>query len=211
MSDVPPQSPYGSAPPPPPGGSSGYPPPPPPGAYPPPPPGYQQPGGYYPPAAGAGSQWGVLAEWPPRALGFVIDGAVGAVLVIAGLILGAILSIASHNLLVLGYAVGWLASLAWSVLVAVQIGQTGTSPGMRVAGVRCISKTTGAPIGVGMSILRTLVHAGLYFLCVVPYIVDMLFPLWDPEKQTLADKIVGTVVVNAPKQRFSVQPTAGSY
>jgi uncharacterized RDD family membrane protein YckC len=29
----------------------------------------------------------------------------------------------------------------------------------------------------------------------VPWIVDMLFPIWDPMNQTLHDKVSGTVVV----------------
>jgi uncharacterized RDD family membrane protein YckC len=34
--------------------------------------------------------------------------------------------------------------------------------------------------------------------------IGWLFPLWDAKKQTLADKIMGTVVVTAPKQGFSI-------
>jgi hypothetical protein len=40
----------------------------------------------------------------------------------------------------------------------------------------------------------------------VPFIVDMLFPLWDVKRQTLADKIMGTVVLKVPVQGFSLTP-----
>lgn len=29
--------------------------------------------------------------------------------------------------------------------------------------------------------------------------IGYLFPLWDPKRQTIADKIMKTVVINAPK------------
>ena len=34
--------------------------------------------------------------------------------------------------------------------------------------------------------------AAFFFL---PWIIDMLFPLWDPKNQTLHDKVTRTVVV----------------
>jgi hypothetical protein len=34
--------------------------------------------------------------------------------------------------------------------------------------------------------------------------------LWDAQKQTLADKIVGTVVITAPAQPFSIAPPTTS-
>jgi hypothetical protein len=40
----------------------------------------------------------------------------------------------------------------------------------------------------------------------VPFIIDMLFPLWDSQRQTLADKIMGTVVLKVPPGRFSLTP-----
>jgi hypothetical protein len=34
----------------------------------------------------------------------------------------------------------------------------------------------------------------------------MLFPLWDKDKQTLADKIMKSYVIVVPKQPFSITP-----
>jgi uncharacterized RDD family membrane protein YckC len=32
----------------------------------------------------------------------------------------------------------------------------------------------------------------------LPGLIDVLFPLWDPKRQTLHDKAVGSVVVKVP-------------
>ena len=203
MSDVPPQppyDPYGQQPPPPGGGygppPGNYPPPgsyPPPGGYPPPPPqggyqGYGPPPGYGPPAGGSGT----LAEWPQRALGYLIDLAPILILDFVSFILpGALRLLVSF------------VGLGWAIFLAVQLGQTGATPGMRVVGLRAISKTTGQPIGAGMGVLRALAHIVDSIICLIGW----LFPLWDKDKQTIADKIVGTVVVTAPKQAYSLTPT----
>lgn len=231
MSDVPPQSPSGWPPPgggydpPPPPGSyppppppSGYPPPPPggyqqpPGGYqPPPPPGYPPPGGYGQPPSGAygappptGSQWGTLAEWPQRAIGYLIDIGLTIGAVVAVVIVGLILSTISSALGLILYVIGYVGIAVVSIWFSVQVGQTGASPGMRIAGLRCVSKNTGQPIGGGMGFVRSLAHIVDNLICYIGW----LFPLWDPQKQTIADKIVGTVVVNAPKQPFSIAPPA---
>jgi uncharacterized RDD family membrane protein YckC len=146
-----------------------------------------------------------LAEWPQRALGWLVDWGIGAagfvVLFIVALILGAI----SNALFVLVYLVAALASLAWIVFVSVQVGQTGQSPGMRLIGLKCISKTTGQPIGAGMGVVRWIAHIVDSLICYIGW----LFPLWDAEKQTIADKLLGTVVITVPKQNFSIQPEGG--
>ncbi len=136
---------------------------------------------------------GTLAEWGPRALGYLIDLVPIIVLDILSFVMPSILKVLV-SLLLLGY----------SIYLAIQLGQTGSTPGMRVIGLRAISKTTGQPIGTGMAILRALAH----FVDTIICFVGWLFPLWDRDKQTIADKIVGTVVVTAPKQPFSITPPA---
>ncbi len=69
-------------------------------------------------------------------------------------------------------------------------GRTGRSVGKQVLGIRLVSTTTGEPIGGGMAFLRDIAHTLDGFLY-----VGYLWPLWDPQKQTFADKIVSTVVV----------------
>jgi uncharacterized RDD family membrane protein YckC len=205
--------PGGYTPPPPPGvytpPPGGYPPPPPPGGYAPPPGGYAPPsaGGFGSPQAGA-----PLAEWPQRAVGLLIDWGIGIGIGVVAGIIAAIVGVASDALFVLFRILGGLVSLGWAVWLAVQIGQTGQSPGMRVAGLKAIRKDTGAPLGVGMAVVRWLSHLVFWILCFIPELLNFLWPLWDSEKQMLSDKVVNAVVIVVPKQSFSLQPpTQQSY
>jgi uncharacterized RDD family membrane protein YckC len=236
VSEVPPESPYGSPPPPPGGGyvppppppGGGYPPPPPPpgggyappppppGGYPPPPPppggGYGAPpppgGGYQQgpyPYQGGGDQWQgpALAEWPQRALAYLIDFlAPSVVWIIVAVIFGAI----SSTLGVLIYVLGGIALLGYAIWILIQQGQTGQTPGKRLVGLKVIKKDTGQVIGVGLSIGRYFAHLVDSLICYIGW----LFPLWDANKQTIADKICNTVVITVPPQPFSLTPPAGS-
>jgi uncharacterized RDD family membrane protein YckC len=50
-------------------------------------------------------------------------------------------------------------------------------------------------IPMGTAVLRLLCTVGLQFVPVVGGFLDLLWPLWDKERQTLHDKAVGTYVV----------------
>lgn len=43
--------------------------------------------------------------------------------------------------------------------------------------------------------LRELVYIVAYAACGIVWIVAVLFPLWDPKRQTLVDKLIKTVAV----------------
>ncbi len=136
-------------------------------------------------AGGAGNLPGPLAEWPQRALGGLIDfvgpGIVVGILNAAGsAALGALLS---------------LASLGWAIYNAYLNGTTGQSIGKKVVGLKVVGEQTGQPIGAGMGIARWIAHIVDVIICYVGF----LFPLWDSKKQTIADKIVKSVVVVVPK------------
>jgi uncharacterized RDD family membrane protein YckC len=86
----------------------------------------------------------------------------------------------------------WLIALGITIYNRwIQAGSTGQSWGKKVVGLRLIGVQTGQPIGAGMAFLRDLCHIVDSIICYVGY----LFPLWDSKRQTLADKIVSTVVV----------------
>ena len=85
-----------------------------------------------------------------------------------------------------------LASLAWVAYNRWMIaGKTGQSLGKRMTKIRLIGEQTNTPIGAKNAFIRDLVHI-LDALTVVGY----LWPLWDDKKQTFADKIMKTIVVN---------------
>jgi uncharacterized RDD family membrane protein YckC len=173
----------------------------------------QAPTGYQPgppsptsqfPAGGYGSSQPPYASWLTRVGSYVIDAlpawvllAIGAALVGHGG-LGAGIGIIFYLA-----ALGWIGYNRWY-----RAGTTGQSLGKSTTGVRLINEQTGAPIGAGMAFLRDLAHFVDAIICYVGF----LFPLWDSKRQTLADKIVGTVVVPngaVPPQGYQQQPPQG--
>lgn len=74
-------------------------------------------------------------------------------------------------------------------------GRTGYTWGKGLMGVRLVSETTGEPIGGWQSFVRQLVH----ILDSLPCYLGFLAPLWDPKRRTWADRMLGTVVVDQPK------------
>lgn len=72
-------------------------------------------------------------------------------------------------------------------------GRTGQTVGKRALGLKVVDTHTGAPIGVGRAI-------GRYFakiISAIPCFLGYFWMLWDPNKQTWHDKIVGSYVIAA--------------
>jgi uncharacterized RDD family membrane protein YckC len=195
---------YGS---PPPAGGYGSPPPPPPGGYTQQPGGYDQsagygqpggfgqpgpygqPGAYGQPAGGYGapqggyvSQAGNYSSWLYRVGAYLID------IVPVWILIG--IGVASHNSAV--YFIFVLAGIAVTAYNRwYQAGKTGQSWGKRALNMSLIGEQTGQPIGPGKAFLRDICHIVDSIICYVGF----LFPLWDAKRQTLADKIMQTVVI----------------
>lgn len=169
---------YGTPPPPP-----GYGTPPPPPAYGAPPPAYgapppygQQPYGQQP--YGAPMAGGVqYASWGVRVVAALID---GAILLGVSLIVGAV----SRQL-------GQLAQLGVEVYFAYLVGTKGQSPGKQVMKIKIVRDADGQYLGFGTAVLRWIAH----ILDALSLFIGFLWPLWDPKRQTFADKIVGSVPI----------------
>jgi len=88
-----------------------------------------------------------------------------------------------------GSALGVLVSAAYFTLL--DGGPRGQTLGKRALGIRVVGFDTGGPIGYARGFLRWigLVVSG-WLLC-----IGYLWMLWDPEKQTWADKFASDVVV----------------
>jgi uncharacterized RDD family membrane protein YckC len=169
-----------------------------------------------PPASRFGGPWGPLAGWGTRVLAMIVDSLlslvglipyiVGVVLVVAGLPdsssyetpAGPSAEETNTGLVIAGVVLAIIGILA---MLAIQIwnrafkqGRTGQSVGKKVMGIKLVDEHTGQPIGAGMSFVRDIAHAldGFVYL-------GYLWPLWDDKRQTFADKILGTVVVETPK------------
>ena len=89
-----------------------------------------------------------------------------------------------------------LAALAWQIYNRWIVGgRTGQSLGRRVTHTSLVSELTGQPVGALNAFLRDLLHILDSF-----FYVGFLWPLWDERRQTFADKIMKTVVVEgAPR------------
>ncbi len=85
----------------------------------------------------------------------------------------------------------YLAFLAYVIYNRWILGGQGQSIGKKVLGMTLLSEETGQPIGTLNAFLRDICHIVDSIICYVGY----LFPLWDPKRQTIADKIMKTVVV----------------
>lgn len=152
--------------------------------------------GYGAPAAYAGPE---LAHWGLRVGASMVDGLVMNIPLGIGyaVFLGGIGVDAAGNArtpsgsAALLLFLGSLLSLGlWIWNRGVQQGGTGQSVGKRMLGIRLLREDTGRPMGAGMALARDLVHIvdGVFYL-------GYLWPLWDPKKQTFADKLLTTVVV----------------
>ncbi len=168
-----------------------------------------QPGpwGPLPPWAPGGS-WSPLlrqdyASWARRVAGAAIDAApswIAAVVLVAGYLptyrgfFHGDLTVPPRSWLVLVGTLLYVGAFALMVYNEVFLaGRTGQSLGKRVMKTWLVSRATGRPIGALNAFLRHLLHV----LDSAGY-VGYLWPLWDEERQTLADKIAETVVVRTP-------------
>jgi len=76
-------------------------------------------------------------------------------------------------------------------------GVHGQTVGKRLLGIRVVDVDTGEPVGLARGLARYGVVALLSMALVVPEIIDGLWPLRDPRRQSWHDKVARTLVVNA--------------
>jgi uncharacterized RDD family membrane protein YckC len=85
-----------------------------------------------------------------------------------------------------------------TVLLGSSWGQT---IGMKLVGIRVVKAADGSQIDYGKAFVRSIVAAAFGALQVVTVVLglvallDLLWPLWDKQNQTLHDKAAGTVVI----------------
>ena len=69
-------------------------------------------------------------------------------------------------------------------------GTTGQTLGKKAMNIAVLDATTARPIGPGMTFVRQIAHVLDFMPCLLGY----LWPVWDSEKRTFADMIIGTRV-----------------
>ncbi len=163
------------------------------------PPAYGQQAGYGQPAYGVPANY---AHWGKRVGSYIIDGLIIAVAQIPYYIGSAMQSSATADgedaspVALALIAIGLILAIGvWIWNICIKQGKTGYSIGKGVLGIKLIKEETGQPIGAGMSFVRQIVH----ILDAIPCYLGFLWPLWDSKRQTFADKILGTVVIDQPK------------
>jgi uncharacterized RDD family membrane protein YckC len=150
----------------------------------------EAPGGAARPQPPARYGFPLLATYGQRVGGFLIDigipGGLLAVVLIAAL--------ASRNVVVIGLvypgaAIVGLAFLMWNS--GYRQGRSGQSLGKSVLGTRLVGMRSGEPVGFSRAFGRQIAH----LLNGIPLGVGYLWPLWDEQRQTFADKVCSTLVV----------------
>lgn len=97
--------------------------------------------------------------------------------------------------IILGLISGVLALAYFIWNYCLKQGKTGYTIGKGIMGIKLVKAETGQPIGAGMSFVRYLAH----ILDGIPCYIGYLWPLWDAQRQTFADKVIGTYVIDQPK------------
>jgi uncharacterized RDD family membrane protein YckC len=148
---------------------------------------------------GAVPAGGQLAEWPQRVVAWLIDAVCIFVLYIAVFILAAIFGAISDALGAIVFILGYLGAIVLQFWFAYLNGVKGQSPGKAVTGLKVVSEADGSLIGGGTGIVRAIAHFLDGIVCGLGY----LLPLFDEKKQTIADKVMKTVVLaNQEKKPF---------
>ena len=127
------------------------------------------------------------ALWPKRVLSYLID---FAILIPAYVVYFVGLAIGDAFGLLIAFVglIGMIGIAVWNICL--KQGSTGQTVGKGVIGTKLIGEETGQPIGALMAFVRQLAHI-LDGFCFIGY----LWPLWDDKRQTFADKIMKTIVV----------------
>ena len=158
------------------------------------------------PFAGAEPTIPPYASWGQRFAAILVDGFILAIPFFAAIVIAVLLAAGSDpaqdedisDAWAIAIFAGWAMSIVapivyYTVLHGRPRGQT---VGKRLLGIRVVGEDFN-PIGYGRAFGRVLISTVFWFLCYVPGIVDVLWPLWDEKKQALHDKVVNTVVVRA--------------
>jgi uncharacterized RDD family membrane protein YckC len=173
-----------------------------------------QPGSYYPPGStppprtGWGSSYpgGPPGATPPyagywsRVGGAVIDAIIISVVSLIYLVPAHAFSThRAANGHVAGIARGGaiVVIIIGALYAAFLIGLRGQTLGMMAMRIKAVDANSGELIGFGKALGRDLLERLFSILFVIPLIIDLLFPLWDPRHQTLHDKAVNSVVIRA--------------
>jgi uncharacterized RDD family membrane protein YckC len=134
----------------------------------------------------------VLATYGQRVAGFLID--VGLPTGLFAMALIAALRTRDWTVVLVVHPLATSAVVAFLVWnCGWRQGRSGQSIGKRALGMRLVAVATGQPVGFGRAVGRQFAH----LLDGLPLWLGYVWPLWDEQRQTFADKVCSTLVVQA--------------
>lgn len=74
------------------------------------------------------------------------------------------------------------------------LGRTGQTWGRKITNIKVVDQRTHEPLGIPKAFGRYLIQGVFSFVPVLP-LLDILWMLWDDQKQTLHDKVVSSIVI----------------
>ena len=138
-----------------------------------------------------------LADWGKRALGGLLDFVlptivIGIALIPLNLATSTSETTSSGVHINYGSNVGnGVGSIILYLILAAVSAKTGQTWGRKIAKTQLVDEN-GVPLGFGKTFIRYLAHYIDSFICLLGW----LFPLWDAQRQTIADKIMKTYVID---------------
>ncbi len=139
------------------------------------------------------------ATYGARVVAAVVDALIRIAILVVGLLIGAAAGAGSDGPLVVGFALGWVAGLAYAPVMMARTG--GQTLGHKASSTRIV-RDDGTTLGGGGAFVREVLVkwalfdvVGGFFL--LPTLLNYLWPLWDERDQALHDKMLHTRVVRA--------------
>jgi uncharacterized RDD family membrane protein YckC len=174
------------------------------------------PGGWQQPIARPASGWvgQPLASWGSRVGAQLIDWLVLLIpaVILFVVIVGGAVGLGDENgeswgaivgaVILWGLVMGVVGLLYAPLLMQRDGARNGQTWGKQLMGIRVV-RDSGEPLGFGWSALREIVVKGLLvgiassIIPLVPWLLDILWPLWDDQNRALHDMVVSTHVIGA--------------
>lgn len=165
--------------------------------------GYPPPGPYETPSGAPYATWGI------RVGGYLIDAVIFLVVLVVLFVLPHTHALELHlagrrgtrrrNFSAVPFLITGVLWIAYGTFLCGS--PRGQTVGMMAVGVRAVRDESLGELGYGRALGRALFEGVLrlinllFFLLGLVWILDMLFPLWDKKRQTLHDKVAGSVVL----------------
>ena len=138
------------------------------------------------------------ADYGTRAVAYIIDYAITFGLSIVVIVLGIVFALSFNNfwMAIIPLIAIWLAYLVWWVMLL----RKSQTPGKLIMKLWVV-RDSAQPAGWGLMLVKGLLFGIIGAVTIyIGILLDLLWPLWDRNKQTLHDKIIGTHVVQGPRQ-----------